>query len=367
MSLDCGCVANEERLVVVFCRACAMNLDQGSDEWGRSRSGCLTASRMNDALAKNRQGTGPGITRLNYQAELVCERLNGFAYEGFQNAYMDRGKEEEDGAVKAYDLFVTPGWSDIEVKPIGFVQHSSIPYFGASPDRVIGQVGLLEVKNRKTNIHFELLRSLKVPSGDIDQVLTEMACAEWVEWCDYVSYDRRAPAGCDLFVRRFYRDDHKARIAEIEQRGQEFLFEVEKLAQELQERAEAGFIFLDREAQRLDDGLETALATSVVQARASRETNPNKRDRNGVQRGLRPVASSTPTTASCPACAETVPFSAISEHSCTLPMVALDREPEPEQKGNEIAAQLAGGLAMLKPDSVVVPIKRKRRGTNDAR
>jgi hypothetical protein len=287
----CSCIQNEEGLTIVFCRPCAMNLEQGSDEWGRARAGCLTASRMNDALAKNRQGNGPGITRLNYQAELVCERLNGFAYEGgFHNSYMDRGKEEEDGAVCAYEfeLLLRKEYRDVEVKalPIGFVQHLSISNFGASPDRNVHiggrPVGLLEVKNRKTNIHLDLLRSLKVPAGDVDQVLTEMACAEWAEWCDYVSYDRRAPAGCDLFVRRFYRDDHKARIAEIEERGQEFLFEVEKLAKELQERAEAGFIFLER---------------------------------------------------------------------------------EPEQKGNELAAQLTGSIAMLESPDKVVPIQRKQRRT----
>jgi hypothetical protein len=262
ITLDCSCTQNDEGLITVFCRSCAMNLDQGSDEWARARAGCLTASRMNDALAKNRQGTGPGITRLNYQAELVCERLNGFAYEGgFQNSWMDRGKEEEDGAVKAYDLFVLP--RGVKAEAIGFVQHPSIPLFGASPDRVIGKVGLLEVKNRKTNIHFELLRSLKVPTGDVDQVLTELACADWAEWADYVSYDSRAPAGCDLFVRRFYRDDHKARIAEIEERGQEFLYEVEKLAKDLQERAEAGFIFLDREVEPNGNDLMTQLTGSV--------------------------------------------------------------------------------------------------------
>jgi hypothetical protein len=272
----CSCIQNEEGLTVVFCRPCAMSLDQGGEDWFRARMGALTASRVSDALAKNRQGTGPGITRLNYQAELVCERLNGFAYEGgFQSIWMDRGKEEEDGAALAYELMV-----GVEAQRIGFVQHPSISRFGASPDRTIGKAGLLEVKNRKTNIHFELLRSLKVPTGDVDQVLTEMACADWVEWADYVSYDRRAPAGCDLFVRRFYRDDHKARIAEIEERGQEFLFEVEKLAKELQERAEAGFIFLEREAQL---------------------------------------------------------------------------------NGNDLTAQLTGSLAMLEPNAVVVPIKRKKR------
>lgn len=281
MILDCGCIENEEGLKVIFCRPCGMSVEQGSEEWGRARIGFLTASRMNDALSKNRQGTGPGITQLNYQAELVCERLNGFAYEGYHNGYMDRGKEEEDGAVKAYAFELSLRYeAHIEALPIGFVQHLSIPRFGASPDRSIhvdGQsVGLLEVKNRKTNLHFELLRTKQVPAADVDQVMTELACAEWAEWCDYVSYDSRAPAGCDLFVKRFYREDYEQRIAEIERRGQEFLFEVERLAKELQERAEAGFIFLEREQSNL-----VALTRSIE---LNRQMKSAKRKSNVVSK-----------------------------------------------------------------------------------
>lgn len=282
MALDCGCTLNEEGMTIVFCRPCAMNLEQGGDDWKRARAGCLTSSRMNDALAKNRQGTGPGITRLNYQAELICERLNGIPYEGFQNIYTERGKEEEDGAVKAYDLFVSSRWDDLDVRPLGFVQHATIPNFGASPDRAVGKIGLLEVKNRKTNIHFDLLRSLKVPTGDVDQVLTELACSEWAEWCDYVSYDSRAPAGCDLFVRRFYRDDHKQRISEIEERGQEFLAEVEKQARELQERALSGFIFLDRENNG-DSNLLAQLTGSVKMLDSSSVVRPIRQNRKRRQ------------------------------------------------------------------------------------
>src|SRR5689334_2952819 len=174
-SSECLCLSDAEGETTKYCRGCAILLEQGGEPWRRSRLGALTASRISDAFAKNRQGTGPGITRLNYQAELICERLNGFPYEGFQSSYMDRGKEEEDAAVKAYDLFVSP-WARqrrLKIKPIGFVQHRSIPLFGASPDRLVGKVGLLEAKNRKTNTHFDLLRSLKVPTGDVDQVLTE--------------------------------------------------------------------------------------------------------------------------------------------------------------------------------------------------
>lgn len=276
MSNECACVFDEYEIRTVFCRPCAMNVDQGSPEWGLARIGCLTGSRISDALARNRQGTGPGITQLNYMAALVCERLSGIAYEGFQNSYMDRGKGEEDAAVLAYELMV-----GLDAERIGFVQHSTIERFGASPDRVIGNFGLLEVKNRKTNIHFELLKTLKVPNGDIDQVLTELACAEWAEWCDYVSHDARAPAGCDLFVKRFYREDYQTRIAEIEQRGQEFLYEVAKQARELQERAASGFIFLAREGQQSGNGLEAALASSMAQIQASRKMMPMKRKGKG--------------------------------------------------------------------------------------
>jgi YqaJ-like recombinase protein len=269
--MNCACQYDEYEIRTELCRPCAMNLEQGSEEWRRARLGKLTASRISDALAKNRQGTGPGITQLNYQAELICERLNGFVYEGFQNSYMERGKEEEDLAVKAYDLFAVR--LNLEIRAIGFVQHRSIPYFGASPDRAVGNTGLLEAKNRKTNIHFDLLRGLKVPTGDVDQVLTELACAEWAEWCDYISYDSRAPVGMDLFVKRFYRDDHKQRINEIEQRGQEFLAEVERQTKILQERSVSGFIFLEREIQdgrltkQLEDSVELAKKPNVVHAR----------------------------------------------------------------------------------------------------
>jgi hypothetical protein len=78
--------------------------------------------------------------------------------------------------------------------------------------------------------------------------------------------------GCDLFVRRFYRDDYKQRIVEIEQRGQEFLAEVEKQTKELQERALSGFIFLAREngdglTKQLEDSIEIARKPNVVHAR----------------------------------------------------------------------------------------------------
>lgn len=256
---NCGCIQNEEGLTVVFCRACAMGLEQGGEAWFRARLGCLSGSRISDALAKNRQGTGPGITQMNYLAELICERLNSVPYEGYQNGYMDRGKEEEEGAVNAYELMM-----GLETQKVGFVRHATIARCGASPDRVIGKVGLLEIKNRKTNIHFELLKSLAVPTGDINQVLFELACSEWAEWADYLSFDSRAPAGLDLFVKRFYREDHEDRIKELEQQGIAFLAEVEKQAKELQERALNGFIFLAREN---GNELATQLTESLAMKR----------------------------------------------------------------------------------------------------
>lgn len=261
--MDCGCIRNEEELTIIFCRECAMNVEQGSDEWSRARLGWLTASRASDAFAKNRQGNGPGVTQLNYRAELVCERLNGFAYEGFHNRYMDRGKEEEELAVLAYEIATRQ-----KTQSVGFVQHLLIRNFGASPDRRIGDVGLVEVKNRKTAIHFELLKTRTVAADDATQVLTELACAEWAEFCDYVSHDSRAPAGCDLFVKRFYREDYEGRIAEIEERGQEFLYDVEKQARELQGLALSGFIFLEREKQP-NGNLMAQLTGSLAMARES--------------------------------------------------------------------------------------------------
>jgi len=257
---NCGCKENEDGLIVEFCRECAMNLEQGSEDWKRARLGRFTSSRASDAFARTKAGWG--ASRSNYRAELICERLSGIPYDGYNNWYMQRGNQVEPEAVVAYELM-----TGNEAQPCGFFHHPSIPMAGASPDRLVGTDGLVEAKARTTAIHFELLLTHSIPGKFIDQIQFSLACTGRL-WCDFVSYDPRAPAGMDLFVKRIYRDI--IRIAELERMGIEFLAEVDSHVRALQERAEGGFIFTsapEELAKQLEESIALAKKSDVVHAR----------------------------------------------------------------------------------------------------
>lgn len=190
---------------------------QGSEEWIAARLGRLTASRVNDAIAKTKSGWG--ASRANLQASLVAERLTGTAQDTFTNAAMQWGTATEPMARSAYEFFY-----DVTVEQVGFVEHPAIPMAGASPDGLVGDDGLLELKCPNTATHIETLLSQTVPSKYIVQMQFQMACTGR-QWCDFGSFDPRLPERMRLWVRRVPRDD--GHIEQLEKLASEFLAEVE--------------------------------------------------------------------------------------------------------------------------------------------
>lgn len=195
-------------------------MDQRSDEWFAARLGKVTASRVADLMAKTK--SGPSASRGNYMADLIVERLTGIRPEGFTNAAMIWGTETEPQARAAYEFL-----TDAEVVEEGFALHPTIADFGASPDGLIGDVGLLEIKCPSTAAHIETLLTGEVPGKYVTQMQAQMACTGRA-WCDFVSFDPRMPGDMQLFVRRVARDD--AFIAQMESEITGFLAE---LAQQL--------------------------------------------------------------------------------------------------------------------------------------
>ena len=183
-------------------------IDQGTDEWFAMRLGKVTASRAADVLAKTK--TGYSATRDNYMAQLVCERLTGEKGENFTNAAMQHGTETEPLARAAYEAF-----KDVLVDEVGFVPHPSIIMAGASPDGLVGDDGLLEIKCPNTATHIETLLSQTVPGKYNTQMQFQMACTGR-SWCDFVSFDNRLPAELQLFVKRVPRDNMYIRLMEEE-------------------------------------------------------------------------------------------------------------------------------------------------------
>jgi putative phage-type endonuclease len=199
---------------------------QGTAAWHQVRLGRVTASRVADVIAKTK--TGYAATRANYAAQLITERLTGLPTEGFTNAAMILGTETEPEARAAYEFNCVAS-----VVEIGFVPHPTIGETGASPDGLVGDEGLIEIKCPNTATHIETLIGGAVPGKYITQMMWQMGCTGR-KWCDFVSYDPRMPESMRFFCRRVERDD--AMIAELEREVIAFLNEVRGKVVELRRR-----------------------------------------------------------------------------------------------------------------------------------
>jgi putative phage-type endonuclease len=194
-----------------------LDVQQGSDAWLALRAGKVTASRVADVIAKTKSGWG--ASRANYMAELICERLTGQPTPSFSNAAMQHGTLTEPEARAAYEFRF-----NCDVAQIGFVAHPIIAMSGASPDGLVDDDGLIEIKCPNSATHIETLLSGNMPSKYETQMLWQLACTQR-KWCDFVSYDPRLPPAMQMFVRRLYRDD--GMIAELEKLVCDFLSEVD--------------------------------------------------------------------------------------------------------------------------------------------
>jgi putative phage-type endonuclease len=197
-------------------------MEQRTPEWYAARLGKVTASRVADIIAKTKSGYS--TSRANYMAELVCERLTGKQAESYQNSAMLWGIEAEPFARETY-LEAMSTESFVEV---GLINHPTIENAGASPDGLVGEDGLVEIKCPNTSTHIDTLISQAIPAKYITQMQWQMACTGR-QWCDFVSFDPRLPEELHIFVKRVDRDNEM--IIELEREVEKFLSELdEKIA-----------------------------------------------------------------------------------------------------------------------------------------
>jgi putative phage-type endonuclease len=192
---------------------------QGTEAWHNDRLGKVTASNLHKVLCRTK--TGYGADRGHYMTQLVLERITGQRAESYTNAAMQWGIEQEPFARASYEAK-----AGVMVDEVGFIQHPSIEASGASPDGLVGDDGLVEIKcpESKTMLEVWLAKS-PVEGKYFAQMQWQMACTDR-SWCDYVVYDPRMPAKAQLFVTRVNRDDKFIATAETEVR--KFLAEVDE-------------------------------------------------------------------------------------------------------------------------------------------
>lgn len=185
--------------------------EQGSPEWFAARRAVVTASEFATVLAKGRGG-GESATRRKYLLVLAGEAITGEVADKWEgNRHTERGKLLEPEARDAYALIT--GADPVQV---GFMRRGGA---GASPDSLVGEDGLLEIKTKLPHLQLECLEADRLPPEHVAQVQGQL----WIsgrQWCDFVSYW----PGLPIFIKRVERDD--AYIAALSVAVNDFIAEL---------------------------------------------------------------------------------------------------------------------------------------------
>lgn len=241
----------------------ALDCRQQSKEWFHARLGCVTSSRVADAIrflsrkTKDKQIGEESASREKLRLELLGEIIRKEPSEHYVSKWMEDGKENEPLARTAYELE-----RNVSVELIGFVFHPRIKMAGASPDGLVGSDGMVEFKCPKLSTHLRYIINGVVPKEYLPQMYWQMACSGGERtWNDFVSYvpDPKLPKELRLWIAPRLKYDAEI-IGEME-RG------VEKINAEVQE------MLLMVRPNYLEEKLQASI--HQVKAKKQQQEDPN--------------------------------------------------------------------------------------------
>lgn len=167
--------------------------EQNSTAWFEARRGLATASQFATVQARGKTKGSESVTRRNYLLRLAGEIVTGVPEETYSNPYMERGHAQEPEARELYAFAY-----GCEPQRVGFLRNGRV---GCSPDALIGNDGILELKTAKASILIDYLMDGKFPSEHVAQCQGALWVGER-EWVDLAIYS----PGLPLFVKRAHRD-----------------------------------------------------------------------------------------------------------------------------------------------------------------
>lgn len=171
-----------------------LTCDQRSPEWYAARAGIPTASEFATIIAKGKDG-GDSKTRRTYMLKLAGEIITGEPAESYDNAHMERGRIMEDEARDYYEFV----YGEQDLTRVGFVVNGPK---GCSPDSLVGDKGMVEIKTALPHILIDRILKDDFPPEHKAQCQGGLWVCER-EWIDIVVYWPRLP----VFVKRAYRDE----------------------------------------------------------------------------------------------------------------------------------------------------------------
>jgi putative phage-type endonuclease len=158
-----------------------LNIEQQSEAWHEARCGRVTGTRFKNLVSKDTTDSYRDLV-----TNIACEIITNKQEETYSNSDMERGIELEPIARKEYEILF-----DTDVKTIGFLipdeDHKYHEWIGISPDGVLSDNGLLEIKCPKMKTHFEYIERNELPSEYRYQVQGQLFVSGF-SYCDFMSF-----------------------------------------------------------------------------------------------------------------------------------------------------------------------------------
>jgi len=188
------------------------DIDQNSDGWDLLRVGKITGSSLSKIMAN--YGKAFGEPAKKYASEIALGQITGnVPASGYSNGHMERGHEEEPIAISEYEerYFTVVGKG-------GFYSEGDV---GCSPDGLIGDNGLIEVKSAIPSIHYARIAKQSFDAAYKWQCAGNLKFSGR-EWLDFISYCADYPTDKRIYVYRCWRDDFTKEFEMIDSRLAEF-------------------------------------------------------------------------------------------------------------------------------------------------
>lgn len=157
----------------------SVEMEQRSPEWTAARVGIPTASSF-DKIITTKGDLSKQAQK--YICQLAGERILGISEESFHSQMMDRGAERELEAAKFYELT-----NDVEIHRVGICYLDEEKNVACSPDGLVGDKGLVEIKCPMIATHVGYLLADDLPTEYFQQVQGQLYITGR-EWCDFLSY-----------------------------------------------------------------------------------------------------------------------------------------------------------------------------------
>ena len=172
------------------------DLQQGTPEWLAARCGIPTASVIGQLITPKTVKPASNDYSRALTMTLVAERITGHVEPVFPNRDMERGTLSEPFARDIYAETYAP------VAEVGFMVKDFGKYrVGFSPDGLVGDDGLIEIKSPRQKKHLATILADEVPLEYMAQCQTGLLVSGR-EWLDFISYN----GGMPLWKKRVYPD-----------------------------------------------------------------------------------------------------------------------------------------------------------------